>query len=166
MAFRKIKVEDAIGTVEFKSIPNRPLSEYGKTVVVSEEEFERALNPNRKVQSKVRESAEMRQSSNWKGLGEEQKAALESCFNQFSTVKTVKKPARSRLNANGVREVYQAGPEVTTTMSEEELGKLFSSAGVPLHPHTLNSIFTQIIKNKGKGFTFEDLLDVIQLEDG
>ena len=43
-------------------------------------------------------------------------------------------------------------------MSEEELGKLFTSARLNIHAHTLNHIYTQLIKTKGKGISFEDLM--------
>jgi hypothetical protein len=47
------------------------------------------------------------------------------CFKKYSTSKTVKKPPRSRLNANGVREVVFREPETNVTVQEQELGKLF-----------------------------------------
>jgi hypothetical protein len=38
-------------------VPNRPLEAYGKSVVVTEEEFERSLNPNFKAKAKIEKTA-------------------------------------------------------------------------------------------------------------
>ena len=37
----------------------------------------------------------------------EEKAKLQECFNKYGITKIVKKPPKSRLNANGVREITQ-----------------------------------------------------------
>jgi Ca2+-binding EF-hand superfamily protein len=75
----------------------------------------------------------------------------------------VKKPPRSKLNANGVREIMVSDPEVDVTISEKELGQLFQEAGMPLHKQTISHLCTQLSSNKkGKGVSFEDLLLVLR----
>jgi Ca2+-binding EF-hand superfamily protein len=51
-------------------------------------------------------------------------------------------------------------------MSEEELKKLFVHAGVPIHGHTLNHIFFALDESKGKSVDFEELMKVLELENG
>ena len=40
------------------------------------------------------------------------------------------------------------------------------SARLNIHGHTLNHIYTQLIKTKGKGISFEDLMQILSLEPG
>lgn len=54
-----------------------------------------------------------------KELSIEQLASLKESFERFSSTKTLKKPARSRLNANGIREIMTSEPEVDITLSEK-----------------------------------------------
>ena len=49
----------------------------------------------------------------------EQLASLKESFEKFSSTKTLKEPARSRLNANGIREIMTSEPEVDITLSEK-----------------------------------------------
>ena len=92
--------------------------DYGKSVVVTEEDFEKAINKNWKPKDKETELALAKQPQGPVVLSEDDKERLRQCFNEFGTVKTIKRPPRSRLNANGVREVMHLGPEVTATMTE------------------------------------------------
>lgn len=81
-------------------------------------------------------------------------------FEKYCSTKTLKKPPRSRLNANGVREIIPIEPEVDITLSEQELGALFNEAGLALHKQTLTHICSEAAGRRG--ISFEGLLRLLQ----
>lgn len=65
-----------------------------------------------------------------------------------------------------MREVVYGEPETNVTVSEQELGKLFSDAGIPLHGHTLTNIYNQLAKVKGQGANFNDIMKLLDCPNG
>lgn len=96
---------------------------YGDTHSILEEEAE--YNLTERSNSNIPElpiSSSIHQSPSTEGVKElssEQLASLKETFEKFSSTKTLKKPVRSRLNANGVREIMTSEPEVDITLSEK-----------------------------------------------
>jgi Ca2+-binding EF-hand superfamily protein len=48
-------------------------------------------------------------------------------------------------------------------LSEKELEKLFIDAQIPLHAQTLSHIFRQLVKKKGNGVSFANIMEIITL---
>jgi Ca2+-binding EF-hand superfamily protein len=88
--------------------------------------------------------------------------AFKAVFEKHCSTKTLRKPPRSRLNANGVREIIPIEPEVDVTLSELELGAIFQEAGLPLHKQTLSHICSEAAGRRG--VSFEGLLRLLQSE--